>query len=186
MESFAPSIPMVQAAAGPMPQPGMGEGITALTVPRTSAGRSTITVESSWNSDFFQGPRREMVGDSYKVASVAMDANKNLFVMAETIIEEDKSNFTPEQLERLSRNPSIVITEKKVRRRREIPIIVEPTTININNKSMVNEEYLTILASIGRSLGSKTIEGLRLRRAWTSWTSGMMSAQTNAALFPTP
>ena len=161
----------------------MGEGITAMTVPRTSAGRSTITVESSWNPDFFQGPRRDMVGDSYKVAAVAMDANKNLFVMAETIIEEDKSNFTPEQLDRLSRNPSIVITEKKVRRRREIPIIVEPTTININNKSMVNEEYLTILASIGRSLGSRTIEGLRLRRAWTSWTSGMMSQHRPMLLY---
>ena len=187
MESFAPSIPMVQAAAGPMPQPGMGEGITALTVPRTSAGRSTITVESSWNSDFFQGPRREMVGDSYKVAAVAMDANKNLFVMAETIIEEDKSNFTPEQLERLSRNPSIVITEKKVRRRREIPIIVEPTTININNKSMVNEEYLTILASIGRVSGVKDDRRAQIKKGLDvldKWNDE--SAQTNAALFPTP
>ena len=170
-----------------MPQPGMGEGITALTVPRTSAGRSTITVESSWNSDFFQGPRREMVGDSYKVAAVAMDANKNLFVMAETIIEEDKSNFTPEQLERLSRNPSIVITEKKVRRRREIPIIVEPTTININNKSMVNEEYLTILASIGRVSGVKDDRRAQIKKGLDvldKWNDE--SAQTNAALFPTP
>ena len=187
MEDFAPSIPMVYAGAGPMTQPGMGEGITAMTVPRTSAGRSTITVESSWNSDFFEGPRREMVGDSYKVAAVAMDANKNLFVMAETIVEEDKSTFTPEQLERLSRNPSIVITEKKVRRRREIPIIVEPTTININNKSMVNEEYMTILASIGRVSGVKDDRRAQIKKGLDvldKWNNE--AAQINASLFSNP
>ena len=110
-----------------------------------------------------------MVGDSYKVAAVAMDANKNLFVMAETIVEEDKSNFTPEQLERLSRNPSIV------------------TTININNKSMVNEEYMTILASIGRVSGVKDDRRAQIKKGLDvldKWNNE--AAQINASLFPTP
>jgi len=52
---------------------------------------------------------------------------------------------------------------------------------------MVNEEYMTILASIGRVSGVKEdrnaqiLKGLDVLNTWND-----EAAQTNAALFPTP
>jgi hypothetical protein len=124
-----------------------------------------------------------MAGDNYKVASVGMDTSRRLFVMAETYIEEDKNNYTPEQIARLSALPGVVITENKVKRKKEIPILVEPTTVNIDGNSTPNQEWISIVAQIGRVAGVKgdrreqILKGMDILNNWNDET-----AQINASL----
>lgn len=166
-----------------VPDQSFGEGITAMMVPRTTAGRSTIVVESSWNPNFFTGARAGMIGDNYKVASVGMDTSRRLFVMAETYVEESKDQYTPEQLARLQGLQGVEITEKLVKRKKEIPILVEPTTANIDGNSGPNEEWMSIVAQIGRVTGVKgdrkkqILKGLEVLNNWNDET-----AQINAGL----
>lgn len=181
VQAFAEMQPQMLGSV--LPDATYGEGITALMVPRTTAGRSTITVESSWNPEFFSGARRSMVGDNYKVASVGMDTSRRLFVMAETYIEEDKSNYTEEQIARLSALPGVVIEEDKIKRKKEIPILVEPTTVNIDGNSTPNQEWISIVAQIGRVAGVKgdrreqILKGMEILNKWNDET-----AQINASL----
>ena len=181
VQAFAEMQPTMLGSI--MPDTTYGEGITALMVPRTTAGRSTITVESSWNPNLFSGERAAMAGDNYKVASVGMDTSRRLFVMAETYIEEDKNNYTPEQIARLSALPGVVITENKVKRKKEIPILVEPTTVNIDGNSTPNQEWISIVAQIGRVAGVKgdrrgqILKGMDILNNWNDET-----AQINASL----
>ena len=181
VQSFGEMQPQMLGSV--LPDTTYGEGITALMVPRTTAGRSTITVESSWNPEFFNGARKTMVGDNYKVASVGMDTSRRLFVMAETYIEEDKNNYTEEQIARLSALPGVVITENKVKRKKEIPILVEPTTVNIDGNSTPNQEWISIVAQIGRVAGVKgerreqILKGMDILNNWNDET-----AQINASL----
>jgi len=152
-------------------------------VPKTTAGRSSVTVESSWNPNFFEGGRREMVGDNYKVASVGMDTSRRLFVMAEMYVEEDKMKYTEEQLARMTSLPGVVISEDKVKRKKEIPILVEPTTVNIDGNSTPNQEWISIVAQIGRVAGVKDdrraqiMKGMEILNNWNDET-----AQINASL----
>lgn len=181
VQAFAEMQPQMLGSV--LPDATYGKGITALMVPRTTAGRSTITVESSWNPEFFSGARRSMVGDNYKVASVGMDTSRRLFVMAETYIEEDKSNYTEEQIARLSALPGVVIEEDKIKRKKEIPILVEPTTVNIDGNSTPNQEWISIVAQIGRVAGVKgdrreqILKGMEILNKWNDET-----AQINASL----
>lgn len=166
-----------------VPDTTYGEGITALMVPKTTAGRSSVTVESSWNPNFFEGGRKEMVGDNYKVASVGMDTSRRLFVMAEMYVEEDKMKYTEEQLARMASLPGVVISDDKVKRKKEIPILVEPTTVNIDGNSTPNQEWISIVAQIGRVAGVKDdrraqiMKGMEILNNWNDET-----AQINASL----
>lgn len=181
VQSFAAMQPQMLGSV--LPDETYGNGITALMVPRTTAGRSTIVVESSWNPEFFSGERKSMVGDNYKVASVGMDTSRRLFVMAETYVEEDKSNYTQEQIDRLSSLPGVVIEENKIKRKKEIPILVEPTTVNIDGNSTPNQEWISIVAQIGRVAGVKDdrkqqiLKGMEILNNWNDET-----AQINASL----
>ena len=170
------------APVGPMDiDESFGKGITALMVPRSGAGRSTIIVESSFPASDFEGPRGAMISDTYRVASVGMDASRRLFVMAETYVEEETSKYTPEQLARLQGVPGVVIQSDVVKRKQEIPIVVEPTLANVNGSSTPNEEWLSIVAQIGYVSGVKTdrrsqiLKGMEVLNNWND-----ESAQINA------
>ena len=174
---------MRQATPQSTNDPTFGRGVTALMVPKTTVGRSSIMVEASFPPNYFPGDRQAMQSDSYRVASVGMDESRRLFVMAETYIEEDVNKFSQEDLAKFAQIPGVFIDQKVVKRKVEIPIVVEPTAININGTSNANEEWLSIVAQIGRAAGVKgdrkeqILAGLEMLSDWND-----ESAQINASM----
>lgn len=171
-----------------MPSPSGTEPIqtpTALMVPKPTAGRSNIVVESVYDPSLFAGERANMSGNSYRVAAIGMDNERNLYVMAETYVEAEMSDFTPEQLEAFRNLPgvSIDLESKMVRSKKEFPIVVEPTMINIDGSSNPNEEWISIAAQIGRNAGVKddrkaqVLKGMQMLDDWND-----EAAQINASL----
>ncbi len=70
------------AMTGPQqPDPSFGAGITNLLVPSTGAGGPGLMVPRSYVPMTGDDPRVNEVSDQYKVLGVAIDANKNLFVL---------------------------------------------------------------------------------------------------------
>jgi len=171
-------------------QPSFGSYVpdshpTALMVPKSTSGRSNIVVEAVYDPSLFPGERANMSANNYRVAAVGMDVNRHLFVLAETYVEAEMSEFTPEQLEELRGLPgvSIDLESKMVRSKKEFPIMVEPTTININGSSEANQEWISIVAQIGRNAGVKddrkaqVLKGMQMLDDWND-----EAAQINASL----
>jgi len=129
-----------------------GQGITALMVPKTGVGKSSILVESTYQTQDPTDPRANEVSDQYRVAGVAIDESRNLMVRAEMYVSEDVSGLSPERLERLSQLQGVDLDlETKTARRKVIRNIVVPPTTRDGRQ---NQEYLSILGQIGYSAGA--------------------------------
>ncbi len=146
--------------------PPEGGTPTALAVPKTTAGRSNIVVETVYDPSKFSGERANMSANNYRVAAVGIDDNRHLYVLAETYVEIEMSEFTPEQLEEFRKLEGVEIdlTSKTVTQKKEFPIMVEPTMINITGSSDANQEYISILAQIGRNCGVKGDRKAQVRK----------------------
>ena len=128
-----------------MPDPDFGDGISSMLVPRPGVGGSTMIIPVSEEPISDQDPRSAIVGDSYKVKSVAMDEQNRLFVNAEAKVNVPKNEFDPERLQRLI-EMGVPVTEEFVVQTRPVSFVLEPSR---------GDEYLSILANLGYSAGAK-------------------------------
>ena len=104
-------------------------------------------------------PRVNEVSDQYKVLSVGIDANKNLFVTAEMYKEltNDELAGSPELQARRQNLIAMglnVDAAKVTRQKRTVPIIVKPT-MDKDGRTVRNPEYMTILAKLALLKGFK-------------------------------
>lgn len=95
-------------------------------------------------------PRRMMAGDSYKVSSVAVDANNNMFIKANVKVKVPKNQMTEEERRRLEALPGYdPNSEEMVEVYRDMPIYIERPSQGDPNSL----EYLSILKNIAISSG---------------------------------
>lgn len=142
-----------------MPDPSFGEGITNLLVPSTGAAGPSLMVPRSHVPVTPDDPRVNEVSDQYKVLSVAIDANKNLFVNAEMYLEttEDEIALDPELQARRDNLIALGLTTdaaKITRKKRTVPIVISPTMLK-DGRTVRNPEYMTLLAKLASIKGYK-------------------------------
>ena len=134
----------------------MGEGISALLVPKAGVGTSGLMVESTYKPQSNADPRFGEVDSHYRVLGVAMDETDvhNLFVRAEMYVEEDVSKISPARLARLQANlPAGVemdMDNKTVKSKVVRNFVVSP----LNLDGSRNTEYLSILGQVGYASGA--------------------------------
>tara|TARA_X000001036_G_scaffold28804_1_gene23803 strand:+ start:17645 stop:19468 length:1824 start_codon:yes stop_codon:yes gene_type:complete len=130
-----------------------GSGISALMVPKSGVGKSSIMVESTYKPQSQDDARYGEVSDQYRVNGVAIDEDRNLFVRAEMYVSQDVSDLSAERLERLRSLQGVDIDlETKTARSKVVRnIVVTP----INRDGSRNEEYISILGQIGYAAGVK-------------------------------
>ena len=89
------------------PESAPGTRCPAMFVPRTSPGRSTMVVQLGVDKNDLpdSDPRKSMSGESYKVSTVALDVNKNMFIKANVRVKVPKNEMT--QAERGKRLESL-------------------------------------------------------------------------------
>ena len=129
-----------------------GAGVAAMFVPRTTQGRSTMVVQLGVDKSEIPNddPRRMMAGDSYKVSSVAVDANNNMFIKANVKVKVPKNQITEEERRRLEALPGYdPNSEEMVEVYRDMPIYIERPSQGDPNSL----EYLSILKNIAISSG---------------------------------
>ena len=136
--------------------PNMGQGISALLVPKAGVGTSSLMVESTYKPQSNADPRFGEADSHYRVLGVAMDETDvhNLFVRAEMYVEEDVSKISPARLARLQANMpagvEIDMDNKTVRSKVVRNFVVSP----LNLDGSRNTEYLSILGQVGYASGA--------------------------------
>ena len=129
-----------------------GAGVAAMFVPRTTQGRSTMVVQlGADRADLpSDDPRRAISGDSYKVSSVAVDSNNNMFVKANVKVKVPKNQMTQAERERMESLPGYdPNSEEMVEVYRDMPIYIERPSQGDPNSI----EYLSILKNIAITAG---------------------------------
>ena len=95
-------------------------------------------------------PRKAIAGDSYKVSSVAVDANNNMFVKANVKVKVPKNQMTQAERERMESLPGYdPNSEEMVEVYRDMPIYIERPSQGDPNSI----EYLSILKNIAITAG---------------------------------
>ncbi len=140
-----------QMGPGSTSQP-VGEGITNMLVPSTSAGGSSMMIKRSYVPQTADDPRYNEVSDQYKVLSVALDTQKNLFVDAEMYFEltgDELANDPELQARRANLIALGLSTDaaKISRKKRTSNIMVAPTLMK-DGRNVRNPEYMSILAKL--------------------------------------
>ena len=129
-----------------------GTGVSAMFVPRTTQGRSTMVVQLGVDKNDLpdSDPRKAMAGDSYKVSTVALDVNKNMFIKANVRVKVPKNEMTQAERERLESLPGYdPNSEEMVEVYRDVPIFIKAPEPG----SQDTIEYLSILKNIAISSG---------------------------------
>lgn len=125
--------------------PSFGNGVSSMLVPKPGVGGSGVIIPVSEEPIGSNDPRADIVGDSYKVAGVAMDEGNRLFVNAEVKVNVPKEEFSQAQLDRLA-SMGYTVEEEFIPQTRMIQFVLEPSR---------GDEYLSILANLGYSAGAK-------------------------------
>ena len=129
-----------------------GTGVSAMFVPRTTQGRSTMVVQLGVDKNDLpdSDPRKAMAGDSYKVSTVALDVNKNMFIKANVRVKVPKNEMTQAERERLESLPGYdPNSEEMVEVYRDVPIFIKAPEPG----SQDTIEYLSISKNIAISSG---------------------------------
>ena len=122
-----------------------GAGITSLMVPRAGVGPSSMRIPMAGYVPFSpDDPRASTTGNDYKVVGVAMDENYNLFVKGEFKVNVPTNKFTEDQLDRM-RNAGYTVDDDNVVMPKIISFALEPTA---------SDEYISILANLGVTVGA--------------------------------
>ena len=135
-----------------------GTGVSAMFVPRTTQGRSTMVVQLGVNREELPAsdPRKGMAGDSYKVSTVALDVNNNMFVKANVKVKVPKNEMTQAERERMEALPGYdPNSEEMVEVYRDVPIYMAAPEPGSQNAI----EYLSILKNIAISSGYSGSDG---------------------------
>ena len=127
-------------------------------VPRTTQGRSTMVVQLGVDRDALpaQDPRKGMAGDSYKVSTVALDVNNNMFVKANVKVKVPKNQMTEAERARMEALPGYdPNSEEMVEVYRDVPIYMPAPQPGSQDAI----EYLSILKNIAISSGYSGTDG---------------------------
>jgi len=135
-----------------------GTGVAAMFVPRTTQGASTMIVQLGVDRDQLaaRDPRKGMAGDSYKVSTVALDVNNNMFVKANVKVKVPKNQMTEAERRRLESLPGYdPNSEEMVEVYRDVPIYMPAPEPGSQDAI----EYLSILKNIAISSGYSGSDG---------------------------
>ena len=135
-----------------------GTGVSAMFVPRTTQGRSTMVVQLGVDREQLPSddPRRLMSGDSYKVSTVALDVNNNMFIKANVKVKVPKNEMTQAERERMEALPGYdPNSEEMVEVYRDVPIYMPAPQPGSQDAI----EYLSILKNIAISSGYSGSDG---------------------------